>query len=178
MPPVSYDLVIDGIIGYSLKGSPKAGAAKLIDWANAQRAPVLSLDVPSGLDLTDGENYEPTVQAAATLTLALPKEGLFMGSSSRFVGELYLADISVPPQLYADTSLDIRVGPIFSQGNILQIQTLALTNLPISCSYTVLDSKNLILLEIRWISSMSNCLRFLTLLALLSLSFLIHQAES
>src|SRR5215475_9437647 len=88
------DLVIDALIGYSLRGDPAGTAAELITWANNQAAPVLALDTPSGLDLTTGTAGAPAVWATATLTLALPKAGLLDAPSA---GELYLADISVPP---------------------------------------------------------------------------------
>ena len=58
---------------------------------------MLALDTPSGLDLTTGTAGTPAVSANATLTLALPKVGLLDAPS---VGELYLADISVPPLVY------------------------------------------------------------------------------
>ena len=64
--------------------------------------PVLSLDTPSGLDVTTGIAGNPCVEATATLTLALPKTGL-IGSAE--VGELYVADISVPPSVYTSIGL-------------------------------------------------------------------------
>ena len=65
-----YDLVIDGLIGYSLNGQPRGCARDLIDWANSQPFPVLSLDMPSGMDGTTGDIFEPCIRAYATLTLA------------------------------------------------------------------------------------------------------------
>jgi NAD(P)H-hydrate epimerase len=56
-------------------------------------------------------------QAAATLTLALPKAGLLTPAAAPYVGELYLADIGVPPQLYA--GLGLEVGPLLAQDEIL-----------------------------------------------------------
>ncbi len=66
------DLVIDAIIGYSLRDAPTGIAASLIREVNTVAAPVLALDVPSGVDTTTGEAYEPAVTATATMTLALP----------------------------------------------------------------------------------------------------------
>lgn len=112
------DVILDGLIGYSLQGAPRGDAATLIRWANEQAAPVLSLDAPSGIDTTTGTVFEPAIQAAATMTLALPKEGLRAPSVETHVGELYLADISVPPDLYR-RFLGIEVGPIFAESDIL-----------------------------------------------------------
>ncbi|MEE9285246.1 MAG: NAD(P)H-hydrate epimerase, partial [Dehalococcoidia bacterium] len=97
----SADLVLDAIIGYSLRGSPSGLAAEAIRAANDHAAPVLALDLPSGVDATSGTVHQPAIRAAATLTLALPKVGLRTEAARRCVGELYLADIGVPPELYA-----------------------------------------------------------------------------
>lgn len=93
--------------------------ADLIRWANQSEAPILSLDVPSGLDAATGQGYDPHIEAAATLTLALPKTGVVAEMAASSVGELYLADISVPPQLYAE--LNLVVDPIFAQEQVLQL---------------------------------------------------------
>ena len=116
------DLVIDGLIGYSLKGAPRGAAADLIRWANGQGAPVLSLDIPSGLDATTGIAFTPCVRGTATMTLALPKEGLRAADAGQYVGELYLADISVPPALYASPSLRIEVGPLFAKEDVIRLR--------------------------------------------------------
>ncbi len=114
------DLVLDGVIGYSLRGAPRGEAGVLIRWANDDPAPVLSLDAPSGVDTTTGTVFEPAVRATATMTLALPKEGLRAPGVEDHVGELYLADISVPPELYA-RFLGIEVGPIFAESDIVRL---------------------------------------------------------
>jgi NAD(P)H-hydrate epimerase len=114
------DLVLDGVIGYSLRGAPRGDARTLIDWANAQSSPVLSLDSPSGIDTTTGTVFDPAIRATATMTLALPKEGLRAPSVQAHIGELYLADISVPPELYK-RFLGIDVGPIFARSDILRL---------------------------------------------------------
>jgi NAD(P)H-hydrate epimerase len=95
--PPEADLVVDALIGYSLRDDPTGRAAALIQWANQQPAPVLALDAPSGLDVSTGIAGTPHIQATATLTLALPKVGLIDAPA---VGELYLADISVPAIIY------------------------------------------------------------------------------
>lgn len=116
------DLIVDGLIGYSLKGSPQGTAADLIRLANTQGAPILAVDIPSGVDAATGEPRNPSIKASATLTLALPKEGLRASSAERYVGELYLADIGVPPSLYGGPGLGLAVGPIFAEGDILRLR--------------------------------------------------------
>ncbi len=115
------DLVIDGIIGYSLKGAPRGSAAMLIRLANGSAAPTLALDTPSGMDAGTGAVYDPVIRAAATLTLALPKGGIHTPGTEAYTGELYLADISVPPELYGSLSLGLSVFPLFSKSEILRL---------------------------------------------------------
>ncbi len=115
------DLVVDALIGYSLKGAPSGVAASLIRRANSQTVPVLSLDVPSGVETTVGTVHDPFVRATATMTLALPKEGLQAAEAREAVGELYLADISVPPSLYAGPSLGFDVGPLFHAADVIRV---------------------------------------------------------
>jgi NAD(P)H-hydrate epimerase len=117
----SPDVVLDGVIGYSLRGAPRGDAGELIRWANDQLSPVLCLDAPSGVDASTGTVFDPAVKATATMTLALPKEGLRAPGVDTHVGELYLADISVPQELYA-RFLGIEVGPIFAKGDILRLR--------------------------------------------------------
>jgi NAD(P)H-hydrate epimerase len=117
----SPDLIIDGVIGYSLRRAPAGTAGELIRWANAQRSPILALDVPSGVDATTGTVFDPAIAATATMTLALPKEGLRVPGVEAQVGELYLADISVPPSLYAGPTLGLQVGHIFSESDIVRL---------------------------------------------------------
>jgi len=113
------DLIIDAVIGYSLRGVPRDPVATLIRQANENGAPILSLDVPSGIDATTGQAFVPHIKADATLTLALPKTGLLVEPGKSSVGELYLADISVPPQLY--DKIGLHLGMIFAERDIIRI---------------------------------------------------------
>ena len=118
---VNVDLIIDAVIGYSLGGNPVGMAAEFIHWANAQEVPILSLDTPSGLELTNGHIFEPAIRATATMTLALPKEGLRYETGRGVVGELYLADISVPSDLFGEPGIEVEVGAIFAKDDIVRL---------------------------------------------------------
>ena len=96
--------VVDALIGYSLHGTPQGRAAELIELCNQHAARVLSLDVPSGLDATTGEAPGPVVHPERTLTLALPKIGF-----QRVLGDLYLADIGIPPEVYHRLGLSFEL---------------------------------------------------------------------
>ena len=95
-PPSHADLVIDALIGYSLQGAPTGPVAELIQWVSAMDGPVLSLDVPSGLDASSGATPGVAVHADRTLTLALPKTGL----TNTAAGDLVLGDIGIPAEVY------------------------------------------------------------------------------
>jgi NAD(P)H-hydrate epimerase len=117
----SPELIVDGLVGYRLEGAPHGTVADLICWANAQAASILALDVPSGVDGTTGRVLDPAIRATATMTLALPKAGLFAPAAQVQVGELYLADIGVPPTLYAEPALSLHVGALFAESEILRL---------------------------------------------------------
>ena len=108
-PAAGPDLWIDAGIGYSLRGDPRERPARIIEAMNRSTAPVLSLDAPSGLDTATGRIADPAVDATATMTLALPKTGL---RDAPTVGELHLADISVPPSVYERMGVrPVTLGP-------------------------------------------------------------------
>ncbi len=113
------DVVIDGLLGFSLSGPPRGASARLIAAANAHPAPILAIDLPSGLDGLTGEPYEPCIRAAATLTLALPKTGLLVPSAGPFVGELALADIGIPAEAYA--RLGLALPPLFAEASVVRV---------------------------------------------------------
>jgi NAD(P)H-hydrate epimerase len=113
------DLIIDALIGYGLRGDPRQTVAEWINRANRAGRPILALDAPSGLDATSGTPGNPCIKAAATLTLALPKSGLLSPRAVDYIGELYLADISVPPGLYREINLDVP--NLFAKDPILRI---------------------------------------------------------
>ena len=101
-------IVVDALIGYSLRGAPQGKAAELIDLCNQNATRVLSLDVPSGLDATTGATPGLVVRPERTLTLALPKTGL-----TNVEGELCLADIGIPPEVYHRLGLSFE--PLFGK---------------------------------------------------------------
>jgi NAD(P)H-hydrate epimerase len=102
----SADLVVDALLGYSLKGGPRGKSQELIELCNREARRVLSLDLPSGMMATTGERPGVVVNPERVLTLALPKTGL-----AAYSGDLFLADIGIPPEVYHP--LDIHFEPFF-----------------------------------------------------------------
>jgi NAD(P)H-hydrate epimerase len=116
--PIEADVIIDALIGYSLRGAPRGSTAELISHTTESEVPVVSLDNPSGLDVTTGETPGAVVEADVTVTLALPKIGL---RSAPQVGALLLADISVPRSV---TGALGPAAPDFSAGPLLRVTGL------------------------------------------------------
>jgi NAD(P)H-hydrate epimerase len=113
-----YDLLVDGLIGYGLEGNPRDRIATIIKDANASGRPTLAIDVPSGMNATTGESYDPSIKATATLTLALPKTGFLAPGALPYVGDLYVADISIPRKVYESFG---QKENLFQKENLLKI---------------------------------------------------------
>jgi len=93
------DLRVDAIFGTGLARAP-AGIHRLaIERLNAERAPVVAADVPSGFDADRGTPLGATVEAAVTVTLGLPKRGFLAPGAERFTGELRCVPIGVSRRL-------------------------------------------------------------------------------
>ena len=93
-------LVVDGLLGTGLKGSPRGICLDWIKRLNKNRpAPVLAIDVPSGLDADTGDG-QPLL-ADFTAVLAAPKTGMLTGLGPSACGRLHVIDIGLPPELLA-----------------------------------------------------------------------------
>jgi len=114
------DLIIDGLLGFSLRGDPRGMSASLIEAANRSNVPILAIDLPSGLDATSGAVGSPCIRATMTLTLALAKSGLLAPSAASVVGQLWQADIGVPAQAYARLGVDLP-HPMFARGSFVPV---------------------------------------------------------
>jgi NAD(P)H-hydrate epimerase len=101
-------LVIDALLGYSLNGEPRGAIKDLILASNESSLPILSLDLPSGMNATSGDTPGAAIVPTRTLTLALPKRGLH-----KVAGRLFVADIGIPSSIYKHVGLE--VGPLFQE---------------------------------------------------------------
>ncbi len=115
----SCNFIIDSIFGYGLNREPQGITAGIINKINEVNCQILSLDAPSGLDTSIGSRFEHIVEADATLTLALPKTGLFTPEVKKYVGELYIGDISVPPILYSRLGIEVD-SDLFARGAVVR----------------------------------------------------------
>jgi NAD(P)H-hydrate epimerase len=114
------DAIVDAVLGYRAAGAPRDGVAWLVDKIARAAVPVISLDLPSGIDADTGDAAGIAVRATATMTLALPKAGLFRSTGREHAGRVHLGDIGLPAVLYRRLGVD--AGTPFARGRILRLE--------------------------------------------------------
>ncbi|MFO7571840.1 MAG: NAD(P)H-hydrate dehydratase [Gaiellaceae bacterium] len=90
-----HDVIVDALFGTGFHGTPRPEAAALIERMTLARAPVVSVDVPSGVDASTGEVVGRAVGAAVTVTFHAPKVGLVVDPGRSFAGRVVVADIGL-----------------------------------------------------------------------------------
>ena len=89
------DVVIDALFGTGFHGEPRPDAAELIAAINDSPAPVVAVDVPSGVDASTGEVGAAAVRADLTVTMHGRKVGLAVAPGRFHAGEVEVADIGL-----------------------------------------------------------------------------------
>ena len=87
--PHDADLIIDGLLGTGLSSAPRAPYDALIDAINASSLPVLSLDIPSGLNAQTGQAAGKAAVATHTISFIALKPGLLTGQARDYTGKLH-----------------------------------------------------------------------------------------
>ena len=100
------DIVIDALTGIGLSGPSRADFVELIMLVNGSSVPVLSLDVPSGVDADTGSVIASAIQATTTMTFIAHKPGLLTGAALNHVGRLVLADLGAPSAVFESVPAD------------------------------------------------------------------------
>jgi ADP-dependent NAD(P)H-hydrate dehydratase / NAD(P)H-hydrate epimerase len=91
------DVVIDALLGTGLKGEPRPETSALIERINAAAAPVVAVDIPSGVNASTGEVAGGAVRADVTVTMHGPKVGLAVAPGRFQAGDVAVADIGLEP---------------------------------------------------------------------------------
>lgn len=106
------DVAVDAILGTGAKGAPSGEAARAISIMNESHAPIIAVDVPSGVDACNGSIEGTCITAHTTVTLALPKTGLLMYPGAAYVGHLIVDHIGLPAALIDSPKIKTSlVGP-------------------------------------------------------------------
>jgi NAD(P)H-hydrate epimerase len=95
--PDGADVVVDALFGTGFHGAPREDAARQIERINAVEAPVVAVDLPSGVDASTGEVAGAVVDADVTVTMHGPKVGLAVAPGRFHAGEIEVADIGLEP---------------------------------------------------------------------------------
>lgn len=104
----SADLIVDALLGTGAKGAPSGAPAAIISRINDAGRPVISIDIPSGVNVDNGQISGVVIKASVTVTFGLPKPGLLVFPGAEMCGELVIAPIGFPRKLLESSSLKIN----------------------------------------------------------------------
>ncbi len=90
------DLVVDALFGTGLRRPLEGLSADLVAWMNALGIPIAAADMPSGICSDTGRELGQAVRATLTVTMGLPKRGLFLYPGAACAGEILVAEIGLP----------------------------------------------------------------------------------
>jgi len=112
--------LIDALLGTGVRGEIKGLTADLLTSARNLGWPCVACDIPSGIDGLTGEYLGAGIPAVATVTMGLPKNGLYLGAGVEYSGQVIVADIGFPPEATApsvqsmETIEIVKVARLFS----------------------------------------------------------------
>lgn len=96
----TFDVIVDALLGTGFHGEIRGEELKhTLEMAALASAPVVAVDVPSGLNSDTGEAAAKALKADYTVTLAAPKRGLFLREGLELCGEIWVGEIGTPPRL-------------------------------------------------------------------------------
>lgn len=95
LPNKSYDLIIDGLIGFGLKSRLRDNYIEIINKANHLNAPIVALDIPTGIDATNGVSYGAFIESDLCITIEYPKTGLFLNDGLDSYKRLSIISIGI-----------------------------------------------------------------------------------
>ncbi len=102
------NIVIDALLGTGISGEVYGIIGKAIDLINELDIPVLSVDIPSGLNSDTGQFEGHCVEAAKTVTMGLKKKGLVISPGREIAGEVILADIGYPDEAVNSENISLN----------------------------------------------------------------------
>lgn len=146
-------LLVDGILGTGATGAPRDPQAAAIRAINGSRVPVVALDGPSGVDLTDGSVAGEAVQADVTVSFGAPKRGLLFHPGRARAGRIIVVEIGFPPWREEATTAAVITGewvrermpqtaPNAHKGTMGKVAIVAgkpgMGGAPVMCAYSAL----------------------------------------
>ena len=102
--PEQVDVIVDTLLGTGTQRAPAEPYATLIQQANAHAAPILAIDMPSGLSARNGTTPGEVINATHTLSVVALKPGQLTGKARDVIGALYYADLGLATFLAGETA--------------------------------------------------------------------------
>ena len=102
--PEQVDVIVDALLGTGTQRAPAEPYATLIQQANAHAAPILAIDMPSGLSARNGTTPGEVINATHTLSVVALKPGQLTGKARDVIGTLYYADLGLAKFLAGETA--------------------------------------------------------------------------
>jgi NAD(P)H-hydrate epimerase len=96
------ELMVDGILGSGIERDVTGEFAKAVNEVNRHIAPVVALDIPTGIHGDTGQVLGCAVRAALTVTFVGLKSGLFLGEAPNYCGEIRFAGLEIPESYRQD----------------------------------------------------------------------------
>ena len=93
----SADLLVDALLGTGVKGALRGALAELVEEMNQAGAPIVAIDLPSGVETDSGQVAGPAIRATLTVTMGALKRGLCFSPGREHAGRVFVADIGFPP---------------------------------------------------------------------------------
>lgn len=109
--PEDTGLIVDALLGSGLQRDVTGRFLAAVHAINAAPAPVLSLDIPTGLDGDTGRIHGAAVSADATATFVGQKAGLFLGDGPSLAGDITFSSLDIPGDCYAAQEPLLRLIP-------------------------------------------------------------------
>jgi NAD(P)H-hydrate epimerase len=99
------DLIVDALLGTGTAGAPNGVITAAIEAVNHSQKPVFAMDLPSGINVDNGQVEGVAIKATRTITFGLPKPGLLIFPGADLAGELVVKSIGFPPPLLKDEAI-------------------------------------------------------------------------
>ena len=108
-------LIVDALLGTGFAGEPRGAVAEAIEAINQAGAPVVSVDVPSGVDASTGVVRGRAVRASLTVTFHAAKPGLWIRPGKAHAGTVQTIDIGIPRGAPAQASLGLIAAGVLGE---------------------------------------------------------------
>jgi NAD(P)H-hydrate epimerase len=109
------EVLVDALLGTGFAGEPHGAVAEAIERINALGRPVVSVDVPSGVDASTGVVVGAAVRASLTVTFHAAKPGLWIHPGKAHAGEIETIDIGIPRGAPGESPIGLLLAAVLDE---------------------------------------------------------------